>query len=752
MAKAEVKKHNGTPAIFIDGKVYPPMAATIRTNCRDHMNIDREYYRRFGESGIKLYFLICDTEWLKPGALEQFREEAEILLEEVPDAYIILRIGLHPPISWCESNPDELVRYSDGSLRPNHLYTESYEAEYPAMYSLCSDKWRQDAGKALMETYDAVEALPYADRIVGYFLAAGNTSEWYYLDTDQADGSYPGFSPAFRREFTRYLTTKYGSDEALNEAWRTAGETLDNPTIPPQEERDYFWKVEDQIFNPGTLYSTSPKPAMPKLNCHVGAYLDVDKSLRTLDFLHAWHLGTANSVVHFASLIKKRSKYKLTGAFYGSHNHGGFSGVVCGVQRILDSGVVDFLAAPGDYRNRQVGGFCGHREVVDAFTLRNCMYIMEEDTRTHAENTYYSNFNEIYDMDDTINVMKRDFGRNLCEDMNAWWFDQHIGGGRYKYEEVYSLISRQQRIAARSYELDRRKRNEIAFIFDEETPHCVSALAHRESVEDFRDYEISRIGLSGDRYYHEDLANPDMPDYKLYVFVDCHVLTAAERDAIHAKLSKNHATAVWMCASGLIDPDAPKRLDPAHVGELTGIRMRMEDTYISPKFKFLKDGHPAFAALDTHEIYGFSYRPMLSVTGADFCNRYYYLSPVVVPEEMPDVMVAARFCETGWPSVVVKDCGSFTSIFVSTRSCSADFFREAARYAGCHVFCDSDDVIYASRNYVTIHASSSGEKTLRFPSLCSPFEVYEEREYAENTDNIVFTMHRGETKTFAIFE
>ena len=113
MAKARVENYNGSPAIMIDGVPYPPMMATIRTKNVKELKMDEEYYRELGKSGIKIFFLICNTEWGKPGDFEIFKKEAQILFKAVPDAYIILRIGMHPPVSWCRENPDELVQYSD---------------------------------------------------------------------------------------------------------------------------------------------------------------------------------------------------------------------------------------------------------------------------------------------------------------------------------------------------------------------------------------------------------------------------------------------------------------------------------------------------------------------------------------------------------------------------------------------------------------------------------------------------------------
>lgn len=96
--------------------------------------------------------------------------------------------------------------------------------------------------------------------------------------------------------------------------------------------------------------------------------------------------------------------------------------------------------------------------------------------------------------------MKRDFARNICEDLQAWWFDQHVGGGRYKFPEVYRFFERQQEIAREAYEKDRRKGSEIAFIYDEESVHIVSKQTTVETVELVRGYEIARTVIFISRY------------------------------------------------------------------------------------------------------------------------------------------------------------------------------------------------------------------------------------------------------------
>ncbi|MFQ9393254.1 MAG: hypothetical protein ACLR2E_02310 [Lachnospiraceae bacterium] len=45
---------------MIDGKTHPPMAMTVRFNKPD-------YIHDLGQSGMKVFFLMTNTEWLRPG-------------------------------------------------------------------------------------------------------------------------------------------------------------------------------------------------------------------------------------------------------------------------------------------------------------------------------------------------------------------------------------------------------------------------------------------------------------------------------------------------------------------------------------------------------------------------------------------------------------------------------------------------------------------------------------------------------------
>lgn len=743
---AEIRDYNGRPAIFVDGKVYPPMMATIRTNARDHIEMDSEYFRSLGEAGIRIFFLICDTLWLKPNALELFDEEARTVLEVVPDAYLIPRIGLHPTNEWIEAHPSETLTYSDGSRPGVHLFSESYETDLPAHYSLCSDQWRHDAGEALRETWAAIQELPYADRIIGCFLAAGGTSEWYYMHQVLKDGVSLDHSDAFRRAFSAYLTEKYGTDENLRRAWRREDVTLENPPIPAPECHFYEKLVDEEVFRPKqSMVSNADVPIPPQNGTNIGSFIDIDAHMDVFDFWRAWHYGTADSVLYFARILKEMTPNRLVGSFYGSVRHPTFfdGGTCGGTLRILDSGLVDFLAAPGVYENRQPGGFTGQREMHDSFALRNRIYIVEDDERTHLENRYFQDKYNLFDITDSINILKREFGRNICEETQAWWFDQLLGGRRFKDPDIYELFAVQQKIAAASYKKDRRKNSEIAFIYDQESIQTVSLQTTRDLIEEMRNYTIAYLGAPVDQYYHDDMANPDMPSYKLYVFFNMFYVTQQERHVILEKLKKDGATAVWMYASGVIDPDAEKRFDPANMKSLTGMNIEMLSECYDSKMRVTE--HPLTTELDKRELYGASFNLLKHVSLPGLEMRPAYLYPLFYSR---DGEVAANFLTAAVPAVTVKKLDGYTSIFYGAKCLESQMLRAMAKYAGCHIYVDSGDVLYANQNYITFHASSSGTKTICLPRVCTVREVYEDKIYCCDVDQFTFDAYLGETKMF----
>lgn len=768
MSYACIDRYHGEPAILIDGEPFPPMAMTTRIAKPD-------YIRQLRDAGIRIFFLMANTSWLRPGrtwtdedgvpheepnGFDAFREEAERLLAAAPDAYIIVRIGMHPPVDWMEAHPDDIVRYSDGGTMPAIIASEVHSDKVPGMYSLCSDAWRQDGAVALEDFCRSVDALPFADRVIGYFLGAGGTSEWYSVNPliDHANGRVADYSPAFRREFGRILREQYGTEEALRAAWGQPDATFDAPLIPTLEERQYTY-VDGKILHAMYFQESAGRSLdadiqmNPDEGNNVGVFLNANCATHVADFYRAWHLGTANTIVHFAEVIKAHDPGKLVGAFYGSYGCTNYfdGSTAAGTTRILDAGVVDFLASPGVYNNREPGGCVAQRQMQDSFRLRGQMFLSEEDSRTHLETPFYRDSMGLYEVDDALHTLKRDFARNLCEDTYAWWFDQHADGGRYEHPAFYELFRRQTEIARFAYGLDRRKVSEIALIYDQESLHYVSQYTNEYLLDYYRTSDLARIGAPVDYYFHNDLARDDMPDYKLYLMLNTFVLSDAEREAIHRKAAKNGAVVVWLYAPGFINPDRPQKIANRNIEELIGMRVGRIDDTLSPRFRLTAPDHPALRYGDPDRIYGYIDRDVhsnvwlqRSVLHPPYMNPGFYIDD-------PDAAVLGRYCNDRRAALALKTLPEgYTSIYCAPHILRAELIASFAAYAGCHLYAHDDDVLYASRSFVTVHAAYTGTHTLHFPQPCSPFEVYERRCYGHNLTTLALDMHLGETKMFSL--
>ena len=81
---------------------------------------------------------------------------------------------------------------------------------------------------------------------------------------------------------------------------------------------------------------------------------------------------------------------------------------------------------------------------------------------------------------------------------------------------------------------------------------------------------------------------------------------------------------------------------------------------------------------------------------------------------------------------------------------SADVYRGIGRMAGCHVFEDEGDFVFANERFLTIHAKTTGQKTIRFKRPSDPWEVYEKKSYGKGVEEITVRMIRGETLMFSL--
>lgn len=762
--EARMENYHGAPAIMVNGKAVPPMTITLsRGGLQGEARA--AYMRKLGEAGLKVYYVSCATRWLEPGDKTKGRldgVEAAVrgirkVLDAVPDAWVMLRLNVSPPREWVNAHPEEQLTYDDGSHR-RVICTSVGREPIDGMHSLCSEAWMAEEDKALADFYGELAKHPEFERVIGTFLCAAGTGEWYYpQELVTADGRYGDFSEPFRRFYEGFLRRKYGTVEELRRVWRRPDATFEKPLIPNLAEREFIDRADAKIVKALREWETAGRVIGQKLDMdareetNVGVFLNANGYAHVADFFTAWHESTARTIVHFAGTLKRLRPNLLVGAFYGSYGCQNFfdGSTASGTLAILDSGKVDFLAAPGVYNNREPGGIVAQREMQDSFRLRNLVYICEDDSRTHLCQPWVQrDAMALYGVKDSLETLKRDFARDICEDIHGWWFD--MGCGWYDDPEILALFRRQQDIAAFAYSLDRTKRNDIALVYDVESVHHVSQATSQLVLDFYRTTDLGRIGAPVDYYFHNDLSNPAMPDYRLYVMLNQYYLTDAEREAVYAKARRNGATVLWMYASGFVNPKAEKVMDLANVERTVGMRLGFVDRTFFPHFRVDPKAHPAVAGASASRRYGVIDRDLHSNIWIGPLLTAPYVNPGFYVDD-PKATVLGRYCHDGKAALAMVERDGVKSVYCATPVMRSDLLASIAEYSGCHLYeKGGDDVVYANENFVAVHAASDGRRTIRFKGKCTPFEVYERKAYGRDVDRIEVDMKLGETRMWCL--
>ena len=762
MPKSQILKHRGEPAVFIDGKPYPPMTVTVETD-------DPGYLKRLRDSGIRIFYVPAITSWGapakdgKPCGTEITLNNISSLLEAVPDAYIILRLNINPSEEWINSHPEEQVLFNDGSHEKVLIAGCSNVIRADGMVSFASEKWKEDGQKAIAEFFDEISHSPYYGRIIGAFLCGGGTEEWYYpgehrmKNTDK--GTYADFSEPFRKSYSGFLRKKYGTEEKLRSVWKIPDATFESPKIPDLSDREYINLAEGKILDAMMHWECAGSKVDhdAKGEKNLGVFLNVNEYAYTSDFFDALNQATADTLIHFSKVFKDISEDFLVGTFYGYFGCCDYyeASHCTGVHSLIKCGYLDFLAGPGTYNNREPGGVVAQREMQDSLRLHNMIYICEDDARTHLSTPDIQREQmRLYSVKDSLETLKRDFARDICEEVQGWWIGiggTREGSGIYDHPDILSLFKRQQEIGELSYSLDRSKKNEIAIIYDTDSVHLVSDYTNKMVLDFFRTSDIHRIGAPVDYYFHDDMDNPDMPDYKLYIMLNTYCLTDQEREAVYAKASRNHAFVLWMYAPGLENFNGDTVMDVSNIEKTVGMKVKMLDRTIFPRFYVNPQSHPALSLADKDRIYGFIDRNVHSNIWTTYSELYPdYANPGFVIEESDGITVLGRYCTDGSVAFAIRECGDYASAYCCTQVMQSSLIASVARYAGCHIYTDSEDVLYANENFVALHASFTGKRRLHFKKSCSPYELYEKKYYAKDTDCIEVEMELGETKMFLV--
>ena len=97
----------------------------------------------------------------------------------------------------------------------------------------------------------------------------------------------------------------------------------------------------------------------------------------------------------------------------------------------------------------------------------------------------------------------------------------------------------------------------------------------------------------------------------------------------------------------------------------------------------------------------------------------------------------------------MKKHKDWTGVYIAAPSViTPGFLRKIAKEAGITPVCESGDVISKGNNFVVIHATNAGKKTLHFDRKTTLIDPVSRKELARDVREFTFDMQMGESRWF----
>jgi hypothetical protein len=699
---AQVKKIDGASELLLNGELASRTWARPELPGRDgHLKI-----RQYLPAGIDLHMIALDGWELNCWNGDEYDFHAydkmiERLLKAAGDKadlqnFIVFagfRTGV--PFAWCERNEDELMctnkgrRYSAGSF--------------------ASEKFLRDSDEVYGTFVRHFEEGPFADQIVGYNLT-NNGNEWF---GNQPEGEKWGlemldYSEPMLDYFRNFLREKYGRDEGLQDAWRDRSVTLGRAEIPTPEQRMY----EGQRGFFGNNHGVRQRVA---------------------DFTWAYNQAHARMACRYAKALKTAMPTPKIVGLMGFYSYcGKWHHTVPQMQghgdplTVFTCPDIDFIHAPYHYHNRCFGGPHYSQLAVSSLLNYGKLFVDQLDTKTHVKLGPNTNATTPFQ---TQQVLKRDVSYVAQHNAHGYWMDispnvfNAIGGAsgydRFHFDDP--------EITARFKQL----RDMLDGLRDGGMPASadVALVTSNHShffrrpeqaygttfIDTFRQWVMPRLGTPFDDYILEDFENIKRP-YKLYIFTDAAYMPPARREAIHAKLKADGATAVWFYAPGYVgESDASL----AYCRELTGINLDVDARKDWLQVDLVRVDHELLRGVNVTG-YGSDFDPQTYIDDIEWISfptdrEFFRFDPLFYADDDSARTLGTIKGSGGKAGLAVKDMGGWTSIYSAAPLLPADILRNAAAAAGAHVYSERGDLVYANVKFIGVQAYGTGERTLQLP-------------------------------------
>ena len=363
---AEVRKENGVPALFVDGRKMPLNGykgaadyklmgeagsdMVLSFNCGSRLYASVRWDKALWDSKAKKFdFTPIENNLLRIHAAN-------------PKARVILAIEVSPDRDFIDSHPDEIFVNDKGERGRVHLHGFKGFGNQPFgpdpidyfAYSYTGDAYRAYVEKGLKELAGWLKNSPSGNIVVGFSFCGGMDGQFVQWEYKPVHGHFD-YSEGNRKALCRYLREIYGTDAALQKAWGDPSVTLDTARNPTPAE---FHSAE----------SFDDKPGFGR---------------RLADCRRFVSVGTSRTLNGFAKTLKtawgRPAVVELwwTTAIWAQTSR-------LALDELVKDDAVNILATVSYYGgNRAVGGLgASANNTIAAINDRGILYIQELDHRT----------------------------------------------------------------------------------------------------------------------------------------------------------------------------------------------------------------------------------------------------------------------------------------------------------------------------------------------------------------------------------
>lgn len=716
--KATIETHNGTPTLFLDDR-------PVFANCQlvGPVNLQgleglQSSVRAFAQNGIHIYSIdAVGTEWRgpRPGSSSpyDFTETGPrfmAVLDADPDALFLLRMGFETRYMldnwWNLAYPDETEVLTTGPF-PSASYA--------------SQVWQTQTQDFLRAYIDHLRSLGLYDRVIGYQVATGTCGEWI-KDWSSMDPPCGDFSEPMRRAFRQWLRQHYGDDvAALRAAWNDGEVTFETAEVPLTEE---------QVQTTHYLLR------------------DPRREQKTIDFYACYADVAADAMIGLCRTVKEETAgEKLAGAFFGyimelSWNDSFFnddygdlnSSEVSTIQRsghlglrkALRSPYVDFFVSPYTYAFRGIGGDGLPMQPTESLRVHGKFYFFEEDTLMH------NNFDpggRMHPIDKSIAIYQRNFAQTLTHGIGITWLENdYFVESPLIVDEARCWHKRFQKLGSWALDLNRAPGADVAVILDDES-YRYEAIRNNIDIPLIwhqRVVNLNRFGAPHDLYLLEDLLEGNLPEYKLYIFLNPFHLDDQRRRALKEIVCRDNKVALWLYAAGYINRDAEAAVHLDHMTDLTGFRFGRGGSYWGPFMHVTNFDHAITRGIPQDLFWG---------STRSIAPNFHLDDPDATV--LGEVVTHLGRCRPGFGvKTLESETGqAWTSVYVATPNVPAPVLRGIARYAGVHLYNEEGDVLYATDDLLAVHTVAGGNRTFALPRRVEAvYDLYHDRLLAQDTD------------------